>query len=57
MDKQRDLFVREIARMQDACRRTKSKHLLNDYGKAIKRMKRELADYDKFKRRGTYDAG
>ena len=57
MDKQRDLFVREIARMQDACRKTKSIHLLNDYGKSIKRMKKELAEYDKFKGRGTYDAG
>ena len=49
MDKQREIFVSEIERMEDACRRTKSEYLKRDYQKAIKRMKKELNEYDGYK--------
>lgn len=50
MDKQRDAFVREIDRLRKAFNKTKSNYLRRDYGKAISRMEKELAEYDSFKR-------
>ena len=50
MDKMRDKHVAEIRRLEDAYRRTKSAHLKRDYEKAIRRMMRELEEYDEFKR-------
>lgn len=48
MDKKnRECYAAEIERLQDAIRRTKSEHLRRDYGKAIRRMKKELIAYDK----------
>lgn len=40
---------REIFRMERAVYKTKSEHLRRDYGKAIKRLRRELAVYDRYK--------
>lgn len=42
----RQEFREEIRRLQEACRKSKSKYLRNDYGKRIKRMKKQLAYYD-----------
>ncbi|MED4061685.1 hypothetical protein [Priestia megaterium] len=49
MDKQREKFVQEMKRMEEAIERTNSEYLKYDYTKALKRMKLELAYYDKFK--------
>ena len=49
IDKQRAAVVAEIERMEDAIRRTNSKYLVADYKKSVKRLRRELADYDKFR--------
>ena len=51
MDEQRRKHVEKIARMADAVMRTKSPKLKADYLKAIRRMERELAEYDRNKRR------
>lgn len=48
-DRQREAFRAEILRLEDAKRRTSSPHLRKDYGKAIRRMRAELRDYDRFK--------
>lgn len=50
MDKNREQYTTEIARMVDAIRRTKSEHLRMDYRKAVSRMRRELKAYDRYKR-------
>jgi hypothetical protein len=49
MDRMRDSFVAEIDRLQVAISKTKSQHLRRDYSKAVRRMKAELRDYDRFK--------
>lgn len=49
MDKQREKFVQEMKRLEEAIEKTKSEYLKYDYSKALKRMKLELAYYDKFK--------
>ena len=38
----------EINRLKIAIRKTKSIKLRNDYTKAVKRMLKELAEYDRF---------
>lgn len=45
-DEQRELFSAEIQRMRAAVEKTDSKYLKRDYRKAIRRMERELAEYD-----------
>lgn len=50
MDKQRAVFVAEINRLRKAYDKTKSNYLRRDYGKAISRMEKELAEYDAYKR-------
>ena len=51
-DKQREAFQAEINRLEDAKRRSTSEHLRTDYGKAIRRMRAELREYDRFKQEG-----
>ena len=53
MDKQRERFVQEIARMHLAMKNTKSERLKRDYRVALKRMNAELADYDAFRRQAN----
>jgi hypothetical protein len=45
---QREKFVEEINRLKIAIKKTKSIKLRNDYTKAVKRMLKELAEYDRF---------
>ncbi len=45
----REKLIAEINRMEDAVNRTQSRHLKNDYQKGIKRLKRELAEYDRWR--------
>lgn len=52
-DKQREAFQAEIIRLEEAKRRSTSEHLRRDYGKAIRRMRAELRDYDRFKQEGN----
>ena len=49
MDKMREKHVAEMDRLKDAMRRTNSKHLRCDYGKRLKRMQKELEEYDRYK--------
>ena len=48
-DKQRDAFVAEIMRLENAVKKTNSKYLKKDYGKRIAKMRMELKQYDKYK--------
>ena len=50
MDKMREKHVAEIERLKTAMEKTDSEYLKRDYGKALKRMQRELRDYDRYKR-------
>lgn len=50
-DKQREIFVQEMERIEEALTRTTSEKLRRDYTKALHDMKRELFDYDRFHRR------
>lgn len=52
-DKQREAFQAELNRLEEAKRRSTSEHLHRDYGKAIRRMRAELRDYDRFKQEGN----
>ena len=52
-DRQREAFQAEIIRLEEAKRRSTSEHLRRDYGKAIRRMRAELRDYDRFKQEGN----
>ena len=45
----REKHVAEIERIKTAINKTDSKYLKIDYVKALKRMKRELRDYDRYK--------
>ena len=44
----REKQIDKINRMTEALKKTKSKHLANDYKKGIARLKRELAEYDRW---------
>jgi len=44
--KARERYCAEIAKLKEACKNTDSKTLKIDYGRAIRRMKKELAEYD-----------
>lgn len=55
-DKIRDEYVAEIQRLEGAIRETRSDCLKRDYGKAVRRMRKELRDYDRY-RSGKAGAG
>ena len=42
----REQYAAEIRRLEDAIRRARSDRLRGDYGKAVRRMKKELRAYD-----------
>lgn len=48
-DSQRDKFVTEIHKYEIAIKSTKSVYLKRDYLKKLKRMRKELAEYDRYK--------
>ena len=50
MDKMREKHVAEMERLKIAIAKTKSEYLKRDYSKALKRMERELKEYDRYKR-------
>ena len=50
MDKMREKHVAEMKRLKTAIAKTKSEYLKRDYSKALKRMERELKEYDRYKR-------
>lgn len=52
-DNMREKHIEEIRRLEDAMQKSQSEKLKTDYGKAVKRMKRELKIYDALKR-GEY---
>lgn len=45
----REQLVIEIERVRKALNKTKSPHLTQQYTRHLKRMQRELDDYDRFK--------
>lgn len=45
MDRRQEEMIQEIRRLKAAVRETDSKYLKIDYGKRIKRMKKQLAEY------------
>lgn len=45
----RERHVAEIERLENAIKRTTSNHLRCDYSKALRRMKKELKEYDRYK--------
>lgn len=49
MDKQREKFIKEMQVLKEALLKTKSQYLINDYTKALKKMQRELNEYDMYK--------
>jgi hypothetical protein len=53
MDKVRNNFVSEITRLRSAAQKTTSTYLRRDYLKAVKRMEKELRQYDTFRSRET----
>ena len=50
LDKQRELFVNEIKRMEESIKKTKSEKLKADYTKGIRRMKKQLKIYDNYRK-------
>lgn len=50
MTSKRDEYKAEIRRLTAAAKTTNSRHLKTDYGKRIRRMKKELAEYDYHRR-------
>lgn len=52
MDKMREKHIAEMARLQEAIKKTKSAQLKQDYGRALKRMQRELEEYDRYRNQG-----
>ena len=49
VDKARERHVKEMRRLQEAIEKTTSKSLVRDYVKALKRMIRDLEEYDRYK--------
>ena len=49
MDIMRNKHIAEMQRLKTAIDKTKSEYLKRDYKKALKRMQRELRDYDRYK--------
>ena len=49
MDKQRERYVAEMDRIRLSIARTGSKYLRADYEKRLRRMQRELREYDSFR--------
>ena len=49
MDKMREKHVAEMERLKTAMGKTDSEYLKRDYEKALKRMQKELKEYDKYK--------
>ena len=49
MDKMRQKHIDEMNRLRTAIHKTKSEYLKKDYVKALKRMKQELKEYDRYK--------
>lgn len=42
-------YVAEMNRLREAIKKTNSEYLKADYSKALKRMKRELKEYHRFR--------
>lgn len=49
MDKMRQKHVDEMERLKCAIRKTDSEYLKKDYRKALKRMQKELVEYDRYR--------
>lgn len=46
MDNARNAYIEEMNRLANAMCQTKSPYLKRDYGKALRRMTKELKEYD-----------
>lgn len=49
MDKIRKKHIAEMERLKTAIEKTDSEYLKRDYEKALKRMQKELREYDRYK--------
>lgn len=49
MDKQREKFIKEMIELKKALEKTKSIYLKRDYTKALRKMQKELNEYDTYK--------
>ena len=49
MDIMRNKHIAEMQRLKTAIDKTNSEYLKRDYKKALKRMQRELKEYDRYK--------
>lgn len=49
MDKMRQKHIDEMECLKDAISKSESEYLKRDYTKALKRMEKELKEYDRFK--------
>lgn len=49
MDKQRQKHIEKMQELRAAIEKTDSKYLRRDFGKALRRMDRELRQYDGFR--------
>ena len=49
MDKAEQAHLREINRVKEAIKRTKSSFLATDYSKYLSRLERELKEYRRYK--------
>lgn len=49
MDKPREKYIEKMQELREAIAKTDSKYLRRDFGKALRRMERELRQYDGFR--------
>ena len=49
MDKMRNKHVAEMERLKEAIAKTESEYLKKDYTKALRRMEKELVEYDRYR--------
>lgn len=49
MTKAEEAHIAEMNRLREAIKKTNSEYLKADYSKALKRMKRELREYRRFR--------
>ena len=49
MDKMREKHIAEMKRLKTAMEKTDSEYIKRDYEKVLKRMQKELKEYDKYK--------
>lgn len=57
MSNVREKHIAEMNRLREAIGRTESECLKRDYTKALRRMEKDLRDYDRFRNQGKSGSG